>query len=208
MNFAGAILKGANALVNNFGQQLTLQDQLLALAAGHSLMQQREAARVREAHLRKFSYSVVGPVLSRPGPDPAAGGKLAPRMLPATYGPMYFDELLRDTEVLNWRREPIDAKRYNGVALRAIEQSHGCGKRHLPKQANWVRVTIPWSAQQRTFAFDAGTDSTGKPVLNRVEIYRGGTKGAKLRRDRRLESALTDEQWKSIYRILGKRMFQ
>ncbi len=106
------------------------------------------------------------------------------------------------------RRFKLDhGKKYSGKTVQALEAQRGVSRVRPPAPKHQLRITLPWkSAVARVVAFNMATDEkTGKPYFDDVRLLRYGA--GRLKRDKRLENALTGEQWLMIFKRLARQMF-
>lgn len=183
------ILRGASIL-NALGANVTMAEHMAHLALFAAQREIREALRLREAHLRKFKYELLGDALTRDE-----------RSRPAHYGRLYFDEQLRGAPVPHLRQVRLETKRYDGAKLRQLRNENGCGVRKPTDRRQRVRVALPWSGRMRVVAF-----AVENGAFSNITLYRGDGINTKVRRDKRTENAMTHEQWDSLIRALGRKL--
>ena len=158
-----------------------------ALLENFVAMQAAEIERARQAHLKRWNYEEIGPALTR-----AKGG--VKKAAPALYR--------GGQPVKEYRRHSIAFKRYDGEKRLALEAERGCG--HIGRRlgGNMVRIRIPWNGDERFVRFDVADTGEGLAMSN-MTLHR---KTSRIRRDVRLENALSDEQWDSIIREVARAM--
>lgn len=158
---------------------LTLQQQLLASAIAREFA---EGQRLRDAHLRKYAYTLTGPALTRKS-------KTAPALF------------ANGTPVPTFRQHKRETKKYGGSLLRELRATRGCGHKTVTRAYHTLLV-LPWratTAEQNVVAFNVRDKG-----MHDVAIFRKA--GSRLKRCRLLESEMSVEQWDSVVRATARIM--
>lgn len=112
------------------------------------------------------------------------------------------------TLATQFRRHKLQhGKRYTGKKLRELRAARGCGRRKpaLAGQQQ-LRISMPWNPKiSRVVSFVLKHDDAGKPYFGDVRLIR--TTPTRDRRDRRLESSMTDEKWLMLFKRIARRVF-
>lgn len=153
----------------------------------------KEAKRKWDAHHRRWAYMPLPPLIFNGHVRVDKDGNRVHERKP----------------VRHYYCSPIDRGRYPTPAVRELRAQRGCGKARRPDTQMRSRVNLPWNTSMaRVIAFDIVNEADGTRRLGDVKVFRGGIHSAsKQRRDYRLENALTDEQWLSLYKAVARKVF-
>lgn len=177
-----------NSIASPFGYAEAMAMRLNALV-------QRNAIKLREAHLRRFAYLDLPSLRLKSKLENPHTAKIREGRDPWIY-----------VNAPHRYMSPIGWLKYTGEQLRAMRAAKGCGKRaaERPKRLQQqMLIMLPWNAKQVVVSFDVRTGNDSKPYFSDVKLLKHVGRNA---RNKRLERSLTEEQWHSLYQQMGRRL--